>query len=182
MEVGIISTLEKHADDARGLPKARAAMNKHLKETKRHASEMKKALASFGATPSALKEGLSKVSSLVTGLTVSLAKDTVIKNGIADFATEHLEIACYQSLILTAKELGEPKIAATCKVILKEEQAMAKVLEAQLKELTPLYLKQLDSEAAEEPTLVSAPPPTRRALRIVKIAPKRKTPRKQLTK
>lgn len=182
MEVGIISTLEKHAADAKGLPKIRAAINKHLKETKRHAAEMKKALATFGAAPSVLKEGLSKVSSLVTGLTVSLAQDTVIKNGIADFATEHLEIACYQSLIITAKELGETKIAATCKAILKEEQAMAKVLEAELKELTPLYLQQLDTEATEEPSLVTAPPPTRRALRITKTSPKRKSTRQPSTK
>jgi len=182
MEVGIISTLEKHAADAKGLPKARAAINNHLKETKRHAAEVKKALASLGASPSLVKEGLSKVTSLVTGLTTSLAQDTVIKNGIADFATEHLEIACYQSLILTAKELGEAKIAATCKAILKEEQTMAKVLEAQLKELTPLYLQQLNSEAAEEPSLVTAPPPTRRALRITKTTPKRKTTRNTLNK
>lgn len=34
MEVGIVSTLEKHADDAKGQPKVRAAITKHLRETK----------------------------------------------------------------------------------------------------------------------------------------------------
>ena len=57
MEVGIVTTLEKHIADAKGLPKVRAALTKHLGETKRHASAMKKALASVGGSRPVIKEG-----------------------------------------------------------------------------------------------------------------------------
>jgi ferritin-like metal-binding protein YciE len=115
MEVGIVSTLEKHIADAKGLPKVRAALSKHLTQTKRHATEMKKALSALGGSHPVVREGISKVANLAAGLMTSAATDTVIKNAIADFATEHFEIACYTSLTLTATELGETKIAATCK-------------------------------------------------------------------
>src|SRR6187402_622102 len=115
MEVGIVTTLEKHIADAKGLPKVRAALTKHLRETKRHASEMKKALASLGGSRPILKEGVSKLANLAAGLVTTVPRDTIVKNAIADFAMEHFEMACYNSLIQTATALGEPKIAATCK-------------------------------------------------------------------
>jgi ferritin-like metal-binding protein YciE len=146
MEVGIISTLEKHITDANEFPKLKAALTNHLQETKRHAAEMKKALESLERTHPVIKEGVSKIVSLVAGLATSAAKDTVIKNGIADFATEHFEIACYTSLILTATELGETRIATVCRGILKEEKAMAKTLEIQFKEVNAIYLSELDDD------------------------------------
>jgi ferritin-like metal-binding protein YciE len=159
MEVGIVSTLEKHISDAKGQAKVRAALTKHLAETKRHATEMKEALASLGGTHPYVREGVSKVVNLVAGLSTSLAKDTVVKNGIADFATEHFEIACYNSLIQTATALGETKIAATCKTILKDEIAMAKTLEGLLKEVNATYLGSLDmDEKPAKKTPASAKP------------------------
>jgi ferritin-like metal-binding protein YciE len=125
MEVGIVSTLEKHIADAKGLPKVRAALTKHLGETKRHATAMKNALASLGGSHPVIKEGISKMANLAAGLVTSAATDTIVKNAIADFATEHFEMACYNSLIFTATALREKEIAATCKAILKEEKVMA---------------------------------------------------------
>src|SRR5688572_18404112 len=110
MEVGIVSTLEKHIADAKGLPKVRVALSKHLGETKRHATAMKKALASVGGSHPVIKEGISKMANLAAGLMTSAAADTSVKNAIADFATEHFEIACYNSLIFTATALGEKEI------------------------------------------------------------------------
>ena len=146
MEVGIVTTLEKHIADAKGLPKVRAALTKHLRETKRHATEMKKALASMGGSHPMLKEGVSKLANLAAGLVTTAAKDTIVKNAIADFATEHFEMACYRSLILTSTALGETKIAAVCKGILKEEEAMAAALESQFKGVNDAYLATLDDE------------------------------------
>ena len=114
MEVGIVSTLEKHIADAKGQPKVVGVLKKHLVETKKHATAMKQALASLGGSHPLVREGISKVVNLVAGLSTSAAADTPVKNAIADFATEHFEIACYTSLVQTATEIGEPKIAQTC--------------------------------------------------------------------
>jgi len=149
MEVGIVDTLEKHIADAKGQPKVRAGLSKHLRETKRHATEMKKALASVGGSHPVLKEGVSKLVNLAAGLVTTAAPETIIKNAIADFATEHFEIACYSFLIETATALGESTIARTCKAILKEEQTMARLLQAQMKEVHTAYFKQLDDGSFE---------------------------------
>lgn len=146
MEVGIVSTLEKHISDAKGQPKVRAGLTKHLQETKNHAAAMKKALSSLGGSHPVVREGVSKLVNLAAGLVTTVARDTVVKNAIADFATEHFEIACYSSLIVTATELGETEIAATCNTILKEEQAMAKALAGQLEAISLTYLATLDKD------------------------------------
>jgi ferritin-like metal-binding protein YciE len=152
MEVGMISTLQKQISDAKGHPKVRAALTKHLSETKRHASEMKKALASMGGSHPIFKEGVSKIANLAAGLVPTMAKDTLVKDAIAAFAAENFEIACYNSLIFTAISLGEKKIAATCKSILKDEVAMASLLAKQLKFVNDTYLSTLDPEPAPEKT------------------------------
>lgn len=179
MEVGIASTLEKHAADAKDQPKVRAAINKHLKETKRHAADLEKVLSSLGSGPAILKEGISKLANLLAGLATSAANDTVIKNGIADFATEHFEIACYNSLIFTATELGEAKVATVCRGILKDEKAMAKLLEGQLKEVNAFYLKRLEDDA--EPKQDSgreAKAPKRKQTNLAKAGKRRPNSRK----
>ena len=169
MEVGIVTTLEKHIADAKGLPAVRTALTKHLKETKRHAAEMKKALNAMGGTHPIIKEGVSKLANLAAGMVTTAAKDTVVKNAIADFAMEHFEMACYKSLILTATALGEKQIAAACQGILKEEQAMAAVLDKQFKGINDSYLRTLESDEKEAPARKA---PTRR------VAPKASTGRK----
>lgn len=118
---------------------------------KTHAMEMKKALASVGGTPPVLKEGVSKVVNLAAGIFTSMVVDTPVKNAIADFATENFEIASSNSLIFTATELGELKIASTCKAIFKEEIAMAKFLSTHLKEVNSYYLATLEDEETAPP-------------------------------
>ena len=157
-----MTTLEKHITEAKGQVKVRAALVKHLKETRRHATEMKKALASLGGSHPVFKEGVSKLGNLAIGLVTTAAEDTIVKNAIADFATEHLEIACYNSLIFTATALRETKIANTCKSILKEEKAMAKFLEGQLKATNDAYLATLDDVTADSPK-ENARTPSRRS-------------------
>lgn len=166
LEVGIVTTLEKHLADAKGLPEVQSVLKRHLAETKRHASEVKKALAALGGSHPVVREGISKLVNTVAGLATSVARDTVVKNALADYATEHFEIACYRSLIVTATEVGETKVAATCEAILKDEEAMAAALEAQLPALNRAYLATLESEDADAATRKAAgesPTPKKRA-------------------
>ncbi len=43
LEVGLVTTLEKQIAEAKGLPKVRALLSKHLAETKKHATAIKNA-------------------------------------------------------------------------------------------------------------------------------------------
>lgn len=113
---------------------------------------MKQALASLGGSHPIIREGISKVVNLVAGLGTSAVADTPVKNAIADLATEHFEIGCYTSLALTATDLGEKKIAATCKAILREETAMAKTLSGLFPQINKSYLATLDTDNESKPS------------------------------
>jgi ferritin-like metal-binding protein YciE len=56
----------------------------------------------------------------------------MVKNALADFATEQFEIACYKALIQSARALGEEEIALKLTGILRQEEEMAAFLEAKL--------------------------------------------------
>jgi len=168
MEMGIVTSLEKHIVDAKGQSEIKSALQNHLRQTKNHAKEIGKALESLGGGRPVIKEGVSKLATLAVGLVSTAAGDTAIKNAIADFATEHLEIACYTSLIFTATELGEKEIAATCKAILKEEKQMAKVLEAQFLGINAAYLKTLDDDPKKKTVSASKTPRRATSKKITK--------------
>lgn len=146
MEMGIVTMLQKHAGDAGDFPKVHAATLKHLAETENHAALIASCLETLEAHPSKLKTGFAKVTSFFGDMPTSLAYDTVIKNGITEFASEHQEIASYTALIDAATALGFPDIAATCRKILAEEKAQAKHLGSQLKQVSKLYLASLQRD------------------------------------
>ena len=50
--------------------------------------------------------------------------DQVVKRSITSYVFEHLEIACYRSLIGAAEELGDAETAELCTEILREEEGM----------------------------------------------------------
>ncbi len=62
---------------------------------------------------------------------------------LADYASEHFEIACYRSLIAAAEEAGKPQVAEVCSEILEDEEAMADWIEEQIPEVTRLVLHQV---------------------------------------
>ncbi len=107
MEKGLCDTLKRHADEAGDHPDLQGAIPQHLQETERHASELENALKSLDESTSAIKTGLARAGGLFGGLSTMAAADTMVKNALSEYATEHFEIACYRSLIAAAKELGE---------------------------------------------------------------------------
>jgi ferritin-like metal-binding protein YciE len=142
MEQSITQVLENHAKDAKDLPDARARIEQHLEATKRHADLVKGMLEEFGETPSTAKSAMSTVMGKVQGMSTGLAKDELIKNALADYSTEHMEIASYTSLATAGRLIGNDRIVQTCQSIIDDERAMASWLEQQIPLLTDMLLQQ----------------------------------------
>jgi ferritin-like metal-binding protein YciE len=53
---------------------------------------------------------------------------------------EHFEIACYRGLITAAEELGEGRVADTCRRILRDEEQMAAWLQEQVPTVVEGYI------------------------------------------
>jgi ferritin-like metal-binding protein YciE len=141
-EQSITQVLEHHAKDAKDLPDAQAKIEQHLEATKRHAELVKGMLEAFGETPSATKSAASTVMGKVQGMSTGLAKDELIKNALADYATEHMEIAAYTSLAAAGRLIGHDHLVRTCQSIIDDERAMATWLEQQIPVLTDMLLQQ----------------------------------------
>jgi ferritin-like metal-binding protein YciE len=97
----------------------------HLEETKRHVTNVERAIELLGQEPRADK------SHAVDGLVAQ--HDKVVKNIESDqlrdifdagaaAKTEHLEIATYESMIATAESLGEHEIVSLLEENLDEEK------------------------------------------------------------
>jgi ferritin-like metal-binding protein YciE len=125
MENSLIHTLEQRIKEAKDHPTIRARDEQHLAETRRHAELVKGCIERLGGKTSTLKAGMSSVMGVVQGLSTAAAKDTLVKNCLADYGAEQFEVASYTALIAGAQALGDQETAMVCQEILREDQAMA---------------------------------------------------------
>jgi ferritin-like metal-binding protein YciE len=146
MELAMLPVLRNHAKDMADHPEIVARIESHVEETERHAEVVKSCLESIEQGTSALKDVGAKVGGGFQAVSTDMFKDEPVKNALADYAAEHMEIASYKALISAAEELGETKIASELQEILAEEEAMAEWLDTQLPALVEMTVQALVEE------------------------------------
>lgn len=151
METEGATTLENHADAAGNYPEVQARLRRHAEQTRRHAERVRGRARRLGGQPSGARDALGTVVGTVRGLATRAAKDTVVKNVLADCASERFEVACYTSLIAAAEQEGDRETAQVCREILQEEEAMSAFLEAQVGNITRQFLAEQADESDATP-------------------------------
>jgi ferritin-like metal-binding protein YciE len=141
MERSVEQVLMKHVDDAGELRSWRARLERHLDETREHVRSLEHCIHRLGGKTSTVKNVMGEVMGRVQGLATAMYRDEQVKNALAEYATEHFEIACYESLIAAADQLGEQEVVRVCREILAEEEAMAQWIREQLPEITMHFLR-----------------------------------------
>lgn len=144
-ENAIVQALEKQVDAAADFPEIQSGIQRHLEATKGHAETVKGCLESLGESPSGVKTGMAAVGGKLQGMMQGMAEDNLVKAALQDYATEHMEIASYKALIVAAEDLGHPEIAAKCRAILRDEEAMASWLDQQLPMVVRATLEQVEA-------------------------------------
>lgn len=136
MENSLINTLEGHAKDAEVMPQLHARIQQHIEETRRHAELVKGCIERLGGDTSALKTGMAKLMGAMQGGSTSMMStkegDTLVKNGLADYSAEQLEVASYKALIVAAQAAGDQGTALVAEEIMREDAAMAQWLDKNL--------------------------------------------------
>ena len=140
MEKGIIPVLENHVKDAEKFPDIQTRLRAHLEQTKRQADQVKMLVERLGGSTSAVKTTMGTIGGFLSGMSTGAAPDELVKNALADYSTEHFEIACYRALIAGGQALGETEVVRVCEQILREEEEMARWLESNLPMVVNLYL------------------------------------------
>lgn len=140
LETSLVVSLQNHAKDMSAMPSARARIEQHITETQRHAELVKGCIERMGGEISAIKTGIANITGMVKEVPMAVSADEIVKNTLADYASEHFEIACYTSLLAAAQVLGDQQTIQVCQEILRDEIAMAQWLEQQIPIVTQHYL------------------------------------------
>jgi ferritin-like metal-binding protein YciE len=145
-ELAMMPVLENHANDARDYPEIYERQMQHLEETRRQAERLETMIKSLGGKVSVVKSITGKTLGLGKSVSTGIFSDEMIKNFLADYTAEHLEIASYKSLIAAARHVGEKQCIPVLEEILAEELAMA----AWLKEHIPMATVESFKTAASD--------------------------------
>lgn len=147
LERNQINVLEKQVKHAEDYPEIKQRFESHLAETRRHAEMVEQCVSQMGSSTSTTKTMMAQISGFMEGLTSGSAQDTVVKDCLADYSMEHLEIGSYKQLIAAAEAAGENDVAEVCRQILREEESMAGWLEGQLGKLAQDHVNRQESTA-----------------------------------
>jgi len=142
METSLVTVLENHAKDAQKIPQVHARIQQHITETRRHVDLVKSCIERLGGDAPVLKSGIANFFGSLKELPMAVSEDELVKNALADYATEHFEIASYMALIAGAQAMGDMETVRICQEILKDEQEMARWLEQQLPSTVQMFLGQ----------------------------------------
>lgn len=121
-------------------PQLVTRLQQHWMESEAQAARLEASLKLLGARPSSTKDATTRLLGFLEAHVTALAPDEVLKDCLAAYALEHLEIASYVALVAAARVVGEPEIERTCEEHLQQERAMAAWLEQQIPDLTRDYL------------------------------------------
>jgi ferritin-like metal-binding protein YciE len=132
-------------------PELRARLELHLQETRSQQRLIASCLERLGASPSVFKDFAGRAVALGQLIGTMASSDEVVKEVMACYAFEHMEIAAYTALIAAAEVVGDVQTRVICEQILPEEQAMAQWLLDHLPVVSAAYLRRaaLRDEAAQ---------------------------------
>jgi ferritin-like metal-binding protein YciE len=123
-------------------PEIKNELREHKLETERHAERMQQRLETHSATPSMIKEATGIAAALMKSVLDLARGEKAGRNARDGYATEHLEIASYQLLERIAQRAGDEETAEAARENRKDEEAMAKKLDAHWDKFTELSLKE----------------------------------------
>jgi ferritin-like metal-binding protein YciE len=123
-------------------PEIKDELRHHKLETERHAERMQQRLEAYDATPSMVKEAGGIAGALLKSVVDMARGEKIGRNARDGYATEHLEIASYELLERIAQHAGDEETAEAARENRRDEEAMAKKLEAHWDKFAELSLKE----------------------------------------
>lgn len=141
MEQQAEKMLEGQADRIQNYPDMKKRVQTHITETRSQAEKVERCLKRLGSDTSTIKDTMGQFAAMGQALGGMAAGDEVVKGGIASYAFEHFEIACYKALIAAADEVGDQETKQVCQEILGQEEAMAGWLAEHLPSTTRQFLQ-----------------------------------------
>ena len=124
LENQVAEALERHRDEAAGIPEMQAKIQEHFEVTKQHRERIVQRLQAYGETPSVIKDLGSSLMGNMMGAMAGMRPDTMSRMARDEYVSEHLEIAAYTLLITTAQALGDMETVRIAEQNLQDEIEM----------------------------------------------------------
>jgi len=130
-------------------------LQKHLTETRDHKRSVARRIKKLGGTPAAIKAPVPNVVGEAAGKAVAGVKgqvgaaralvtsqpETHLRNAQDELREEHVEIALYTRIEALAEQVGDSETAKLARGIRRDEERMAKFLDAELPRLVKELVK-----------------------------------------
>lgn len=133
-------------------------LREHLKETRDHKRQVARRIKKLGGSPSTARDvrGVPKVVGEVAGKAVAGVKgqvgtarafvtsqpETHLRNAQEELREEHVEIALYTRVEALAEEVGDRDTSKLARAIRRDEERMARFLDAEMKRLVRDLVKE----------------------------------------
>jgi ferritin-like metal-binding protein YciE len=164
-------------------------LQQHLKETRDHKRRVARRIKQLHGTPAVMKAPVPKVVAEPAGKAVAGVKgqigaaralvtsqpETHLRNAQEELREEHVEIALYTRLETLAEEVGDSETAKLSRGIRRDEERMAKFLDAEL----PRLVKELVKEEIPRDQRAKRRAPRRRPRGTSSSTPSRTRTRKR---
>jgi ferritin-like metal-binding protein YciE len=140
METQARQLMERQSERLDEYPEVKAKVTAHLQETNEQLKRVEQCLGTLGEETSTLKDAAQSVMANVMATTHAMAGDEVLKNTFANNAFENFEIAVYKALLALCGPAGSDSARPHLQASLREEEQMAKWIDANVEKVTLAYL------------------------------------------
>jgi ferritin-like metal-binding protein YciE len=140
METQAREMMERQAERLNDYPDVQAKVKSHLAETVGQMKRLEECLAKFDESTSSLKDTAQSLMGNMAAMAHATADDEILKNTFANNAFENYEIAAYKSLLAICGPAGAESCKPALESNLREEEAMANWIAANVEKVTSEYL------------------------------------------
>ena len=131
-----LSIMKPQAGRIENYPDIEDQLKRHIRETEGQIVRLEGILDSLDEDKSSLKDLALSVAGTFAAVGHTVAPDEILKNSMANFAFENVEIAAYKSLIALAEASGNTAAIPELKLNLEEELEMAEWLDQNIASVT----------------------------------------------
>ncbi|HYW63851.1 MAG TPA: ferritin-like domain-containing protein [Bradyrhizobium sp.] len=148
MEVQARELMERQSERLGDYPEVQAKVKQHLVETNEHLKRLEMCLQACGESSSPIKDTAQSVVANTMAMAHAMAGDEILKNTFANHAFENFEVAAYNSLLTLCDSAGQQTARPLLEANLREDEAMAAWIKANVGKVTQAYLARQQRNAA----------------------------------
>ncbi len=147
MERSVSQVLGRELDDFPQNPEMVSQLKAHIEESQMQAEKLKGRITELGGS---VGGGVADIESRIAGafgnvqdMIAGGGEAKAVRETIANFATENLEVGTYQALAVAAEEVGDTETAQLAKSILSDEQKSAQAASQFIPQVVKTYVGKL---------------------------------------